>query len=36
MKLGKETIAIAGIELFQSFLQGLSAKYNVFRKLMLP
>jgi hypothetical protein len=36
MKLGKETVALAGIDLFQSYLQGLPAQLKNFRRLMLP
>jgi hypothetical protein len=36
MKLGREAVALTGIELFQSYLQGLPAHLKNFKRLMLP
>lgn len=36
MKLGREAVALTGIELFQSYLQGLPTHLKNFKRLMLP
>lgn len=36
MKLGKESVVLTGIELFQSYLQGLPGHLKNFKRLMLP